>query len=81
MGFAAIARVTEDRWTQKRRVFGTLCAIDPAPALLKNKKTIAMFKLFAELIAFGSIAAAYVPGQGTTFSIVLPVKIKSLALA
>ncbi len=32
--------------------FGTLCAIDPNPALLNNEKTIGMFKLFAELIAF-----------------------------
>ena len=31
--------------------FGTLCAIDPAPAKLKNPETIGMFKLFAELIA------------------------------
>jgi signal transduction histidine kinase len=32
--------------------FGTLCAIDPKPAKLKNPATIGMFKLFAELIAF-----------------------------
>ncbi len=32
--------------------FGTLCAIDPRPAALKNPATIGMFKLFAELIAF-----------------------------
>ncbi|MBD8081500.1 GAF domain-containing sensor histidine kinase [Chryseobacterium caseinilyticum] len=32
--------------------FGTLCAIDPNPALVNNEKTINMFKLFAELIAF-----------------------------
>src|SRR5258707_13500215 len=32
--------------------FGTLCAIDPRPAVLKTPQTIAMFKLFAELIAF-----------------------------
>jgi signal transduction histidine kinase len=31
--------------------FGTLCAIDPAPARLKNPATIGMFELFAELIA------------------------------
>jgi len=31
--------------------FGTLCAIDPAPARLKNPETIGMFQLFAELIA------------------------------
>lgn len=31
--------------------FGTLCAIDPAPARLQNPETIGMFKLFAELIA------------------------------
>ncbi len=34
------------------RFFGTLCAIDPRPARLKNPETIGMFKLFAELIAF-----------------------------
>jgi signal transduction histidine kinase len=33
-------------------LFGTLCAIDPRPALLKDSKTTAMFNLFAELIAF-----------------------------
>jgi signal transduction histidine kinase len=32
--------------------FGTLCAIDPKPAQLKNPGVIGMFKLFAELIAF-----------------------------
>jgi signal transduction histidine kinase len=31
--------------------FGTLCAIDPRPARVKNPETIEMFKLFAELIA------------------------------
>jgi signal transduction histidine kinase len=31
--------------------FGTLCAIDPAPARLKNPEIIGMFRLFAELIA------------------------------
>jgi signal transduction histidine kinase len=32
--------------------FGTLCAIDPRPAKLKNPQIIGMFKLFAELISF-----------------------------
>jgi signal transduction histidine kinase len=32
--------------------FGTLCAIDPKPAKLKNPGVVGMFKLFAELIAF-----------------------------
>ena len=32
-------------------IFGTLCAIDPRPARLKNPETIGTFKLFAELIA------------------------------
>src|SRR5271155_137992 len=31
--------------------FGTLCAIDPRPALLKTPEIIGMFRLFAELIA------------------------------
>jgi signal transduction histidine kinase len=31
--------------------FGTLCAIDPRPAVLNNPQTIGMFKLFANLIA------------------------------
>lgn len=31
--------------------FGTLCAIDPRPARLKNPETVGMFNLFAELIA------------------------------
>jgi signal transduction histidine kinase len=31
--------------------FGTLCAIDPRPARLRNPETIGMFRLFAELIA------------------------------
>jgi signal transduction histidine kinase len=30
--------------------FGTLCAIDPAPAAIKNDNIIEMFKLYAELI-------------------------------
>ena len=40
--------------------FGTLCAIDPRPAQLKNPETIGMFKLFAELIAAQLDAADYV---------------------
>lgn len=32
--------------------FGTLCAIDPKPANLKNSETVEMFKLYADLIAF-----------------------------
>jgi signal transduction histidine kinase len=32
--------------------FGTLCAIDPRPAQLKNPRIIGMFNLFADLIAF-----------------------------
>jgi signal transduction histidine kinase len=32
--------------------FGTLCAIDPKPAKLKNPQVVGMFKLFAELISF-----------------------------
>jgi signal transduction histidine kinase len=32
-------------------MFGTLCAIDPRPARLKNPETLGMFKLFAELVA------------------------------
>lgn len=32
--------------------FGTLCAIDPRPALLNNSKTIGMFEMFSELISF-----------------------------
>jgi len=31
--------------------FGTLCALDPKPALLNTPETIAMFTLFADLIA------------------------------
>jgi signal transduction histidine kinase len=31
--------------------FGTLCAIDPRPARLKNPQVMGMFKLFADLIA------------------------------
>lgn len=33
------------------RFFGTLCAIDPAPAVLNNPRITGMFTLFAELIA------------------------------
>lgn len=32
-------------------MFGTLCAIDPEPAEVNNKKTLTMFRLFAEMIA------------------------------
>ncbi|WP_316847326.1 GAF domain-containing sensor histidine kinase [Pedobacter psychrodurus] len=32
--------------------FGTLCAIDPKPAKLKNPTVTGMFKMFADLIAF-----------------------------
>lgn len=39
--------------------FGTLCAIDPKPARLKNPETIGMFKMFAQLIASQLDAADY----------------------
>jgi signal transduction histidine kinase len=32
--------------------YGTLCAIDPKPAKLKNEGVIGMFRLFADLISF-----------------------------
>ncbi|WP_031529123.1 sensor histidine kinase [Dyadobacter crusticola] len=32
--------------------FGTLCAIDPKPAVLSGVKTVGMFEMFADLIAF-----------------------------
>jgi signal transduction histidine kinase len=32
--------------------FGTLCAIDPSPAKLKDSQNPAMFRMFAELISF-----------------------------
>ncbi|MDB5736671.1 MAG: histidine kinase [Sphingomonas bacterium] len=32
--------------------FGTLCAIDPRPAMLDTPETIGMFRMFADLIAF-----------------------------
>ncbi|MCM2450105.1 GAF domain-containing sensor histidine kinase [Agrobacterium vitis] len=32
-------------------LFGTLCAIDPKPAQVNNRKTLTMFRLFAEMIA------------------------------
>lgn len=32
-------------------IFGTLCAIDPHPAQIKNAKTLNMFKLYSELIS------------------------------
>jgi len=32
--------------------FGTLCAIDPKPAHIKNQETIAMFRFYADLISF-----------------------------
>jgi signal transduction histidine kinase len=34
------------------RFFGTLCAIDPKPADLKNTQIMEMFRLFTDLIAF-----------------------------
>ena len=37
--------------------FGTLCAIDPAPANLQDSQTPTMFKMFADLISFHLDAA------------------------
>jgi signal transduction histidine kinase len=37
-------------YRRQREFFGTLCAIDPRPAKVKNFQTINMFRLFAELI-------------------------------
>jgi signal transduction histidine kinase len=42
---------------QNRDFFGTLCAIDPRPALVNSPEILGMFKLFAELIAFHIDAA------------------------
>lgn len=39
------------------RFFGTLCAIDPRPARLKNNATIATFKHFADLLGYQFDAA------------------------
>ncbi len=39
------------------RFFGTLCAIDPNPANLKNERVLEMFTLFADLISFHITAA------------------------
>lgn len=39
------------------RFFGTLCAIDPRPARLKNPETIGMFEMFADLIGYHLDAA------------------------
>ena len=38
-------------YRRNKEFFGTLCAIDPAPAKVNNTRTINMFRLFAELIA------------------------------
>lgn len=38
--------------------FGTLCAIDPKPAKLKNPGVIGMFRLFADMIAYHLDAAS-----------------------
>ena len=40
------------------KFYGTLCAIDPKPAVLKTPAIIGMFTMFAELIAFHIDAAA-----------------------
>ncbi|MEO5915506.1 MAG: GAF domain-containing sensor histidine kinase [Luteolibacter sp.] len=39
------------------KVFGTLCAIDPKPALLNTPAVVGMFTMFAQLIAFHIDAA------------------------
>ena len=46
--------------------FGTLCAIDPRPARLKNPETIGMFRLFAELIAFHLDARTQLANSATS---------------
>ena len=38
------------------RFFGTLCALDPAPARLDTPETIEMFRLFADLVGFHVVA-------------------------
>ncbi|HEX4303692.1 MAG TPA: GAF domain-containing sensor histidine kinase [Rhizomicrobium sp.] len=48
--------------------FGTLCAIDPKPAKLRNPATIGMFKLFADLIAFHLDANARLEASEATLS-------------
>jgi signal transduction histidine kinase len=48
--------------------FGTLCAIDPRPAKLRNPGIIGMFKLFADLIAFHLDANARLEASEATLS-------------
>jgi signal transduction histidine kinase len=48
--------------------FGTLCAIDPHPVRLNTPKTIGMFTLFAELIAFHLDANAQLAASKATLS-------------
>lgn len=45
------------------RFFGTLCAIDPRPAILNTPETVGMFELFASLIAFHLDAQEQVAGS------------------
>ncbi|MEP6718135.1 MAG: GAF domain-containing sensor histidine kinase [bacterium] len=39
-------------YNRRGQFFGTLCAIDPNPAVVNTPETIGMFKLFADLIGF-----------------------------
>jgi signal transduction histidine kinase len=48
--------------------FGTLCALDPKPHVLKTPEVIGMFKLFAELIAFHLDASTRLASSEATLS-------------
>lgn len=48
---------------QDGRFFGTLCAIDPSPAILNTPEIIGMFKNYASLISFHLNAAEQLPSS------------------
>ncbi len=45
------------------RFFGTLCAIDPRPAILNTSEIINMFKVYSDLISFHLNAVELLPGN------------------
>jgi signal transduction histidine kinase len=48
--------------------FGTLCAIDPAPARLNNSQALVLFTLFADLISFHLESIEVMQASKRTFS-------------
>ncbi len=64
------------------RFFGTLCAIDPEPAILNNTEIVGMFKTYARLISFYlNIEDQILAGEMKLIEDIITVELEELLIA